>query len=239
MEKLFQNPSWHIPTPHESPPLGLGSDPPFPEAHSTGPLWRAVRVLSLEETARVERPPGLRKTEVEEEGRVAGPPHHHQENHRASQHAVYAALLRKVGLIFPGDGVQGCRRSPCSELGPRPLLKGNQAQEGVTLARNRPAQLTYLNVLIVGAVPAVGQGGIFPLPVLQKQHRPQSHEQTEEDSAAMVKEPPSLEGKRGRRGFPVFPRTGPVLELTIFPHRLTVVPQTHRRRFCSAVKRST
>jgi hypothetical protein len=66
---------------------------------------------------------------------------------------------------------------------------------GATLVRSHPAQLTYLNVFIVRTVPAVGQCGVFPLPVLQKQHRPQCHEQTEEDGAAMVEEPPSLEGK--------------------------------------------
>lgn len=175
----------------------------------------------------MEQPLWLRKTEAEDGGRVAGPPYHHQEHHRTGQHAVYTILLRKVRLIFPRDGVQGCHGCCCSELGPRPLLKGSHAQQGVTLVRSHPAQLTYLNVLVVRAVPAVGQRGVFPLPVLQKQHRPQCHEQTEEDSAAVVEEPPSLEGKADAGSSQGLIHGLAVRSWGIFPYRFTTMHEEH------------
>lgn len=45
----------------------------------------------------------------------------------------------------------------------------------------------HLNLLKVGAVPAVRQSGTRPFPVLQEGNSPQRHEDAEEDCASIVK----------------------------------------------------
>lgn len=77
------------------------------------------------------------------------------------------------------------------------MLSGGRAGEGGTTT---VWGMTYLDVLEVGAAPAIGQRGAFPLPVLQEQHGPQSHKRAEEDGAFVVKEPAGLRrGGAGRR----------------------------------------
>lgn len=123
-------------------------------------------------------------------------PHHHGQEHGARQHAARAASLGEVGLLLASDGVRGRRGGRGGKLGPRPLLEGSQCSVAAAAGAGAAAAAgaTHLDVLVVGAAPAVGQLGALALPELQEQHGPQRHERAEEDGALVVEEPAGLRG---------------------------------------------